>query len=542
MVWFTRSDDVRVVAGTYQFFTGSIPNAGGFEFLIESPANSTDLSDPYYAQFNQENRFINFANNLGSVGAGALQFQQKFGALTFEQTIRTAYEEIVGVAQAQAAGINVEAAIQFFLNSQSFYQAVALERVVPGGIPLDQATKIVALGSIINEAIKAGVGKYATAVTQVVADVTPDGASTLLGQSIVQGAPTTFLLTPGRDFADAQGAFRNGPENAFDFKFTSAAEIVQASSTTLTVGDALSDPSSGDTDVVQITAQGGTPLNLRSMNGLERIEIDFTTYNGGDIDMTNVKGARFLDLDGTLSNAPPNFTGIETTGITTVDASGLTSTPVGVQIIFADAIDNLGRTITGGAGNDILGGSPVADTISGGNGNDIINGFGGNDVIRGGGGDDFIITSGGSDRVVFEGTFTANGRDTLAANGGFDPGLNGDRADFTAFLGGPAVVLEVPTGTIAGTGVDATASNVIIFDNDADINTEQEIEQRVGSGAGKLAIGADRDVVVIIQNGANSQAFYVSTNAAGQVSPDDVHLVAVFEATTSADFIPFNFI
>ena len=238
----------------------------------------------------------------------------------------------------------------------------------------------------------------------------------------------------------------------------------------------------------------------------------------------------------------PNFTGIETTGITTVDASGLTSTPVGVQIIFADAIDNLCRTITGGAGNDILGGSPVADTISGGNGNDIINGFGGNDVIRGGGGDDFIITSGGSDRVVFEGTFTANGRDTLAANGGFDPGLNGDRADFTAFLGGPAVVLEVPTGTIAGTGVDATASNVIIFDNDADINTEQEIEQRVGSGAGKLAIGADRDVVVIIQNGANSQAFYVSTNAAGQVSPDDVHLVAVFEATTSADFIPFNFI
>ena len=43
MVWFTRSDDVRVVAGTYQFFTGSIPNAGGFEFLIESPTNKKNL-------------------------------------------------------------------------------------------------------------------------------------------------------------------------------------------------------------------------------------------------------------------------------------------------------------------------------------------------------------------------------------------------------------------------------------------------------------------------------------------------------------------
>jgi len=103
-------------------------------------------------------------------------------------------------------------------------------------------------------------------------------------------------------------------------------------------------------------------------------------------------------------------------------------------------------------------------------------------------------------------------------------------------------VLEVPTGTLAGTGVDATGSNVIIFDNDLDINTELEIEQRIGSGAGKLAIGADRDVVVIIQNGATSLAFYVSTNDAGQTSPDDVHLVAFFEATNSADFIPFNFI
>ena len=152
------------------------------------------------------------------------------------------------------------------------------------------------------------------------------------------------------------------------------------------------------------------------------------------------------------------------------------------------------------------------------------------------------ISSGGSDRIVFEATAAANGKDTIAANDGFSTGQNGDKADFTAFIGGPAAVLEVPTGTLVGTGVDATASNVIIFDNDADINTEQEIEQRVGSGAGKLAIGADRDVVVIIQNGANSQAFYVSTNDAGQVSPDDVHLVATFEATTSADFIPFNFI
>jgi len=542
MVWFTNAEAVRVVAGTYQFFTGSIPTAAGFEFLIESPNNAADLSDPYYAQFNTENRFINFANNLGVVGAGALQFQAEFGALTFEQTIRKAYDMIVGLTEAQAAGINTETAIQFFINSQSFYSAVARERVVPGGTPLDQATKIVALGSIINEAIKAGVGKYASAVTGLVADVTPDGASNLLGTSIVSGAGATFLLTPGQDFADAAGAFRNGPLNTFDFKFTNAAEIVQATSTTLSANDALSDPSTTDTDVVQATAQGGTQLNLRSMTNLERIEIDFTTYNGGDIIMTNVKGAKTLDLDGTLSNAPPNFLNIHTTGITTVDGSGLTSAPVGIFIDFRDAIDNLARSITGGEGNDILAGSPIGDTINGGGGADILGGFGGNDVIRGGAGADTIVSHAGVDRIVFEATAAANGKDTLVANGGFDTGPTGDKADFSAFLGGPAVVLEVPVNTVGGAGVDATASNVIIFDNDPDINTELEIEQRVGSGAGKLAIGADRDVVVIIQNGAASQAFYVSTNAAGQAGVDDVNLVATFEATNSADFVAANFV
>jgi len=42
--------NVELVAATYQFFTGNVPTSGGFTYLIDSPENPTDLTDPYYAQ------------------------------------------------------------------------------------------------------------------------------------------------------------------------------------------------------------------------------------------------------------------------------------------------------------------------------------------------------------------------------------------------------------------------------------------------------------------------------------------------------------
>jgi hypothetical protein len=543
MVWFSKQNDVRVVAGTYQFFTGSIPTAAGFEYLIESAANNTDLSDPYYAQFNQENRFINFANNLGTVGVGALAFQQEYGSLTFEQTIRKAYDEIVGIAAAQAAGIDTEAAIQFFINARGFYQTVALERL--GGVPLEQAIKIVALGSIINEAIKAGVGKYAEGVTELVADVSPDGASNLLGTSIVDSGGATFLLTIGQDFADAQGSFRNGPQNPSDFKFSSASETVTATAQTANGDDVLSDPSTGDNDVMNITASGDTPgaiLDLGTVAKVETFNAVFQNFGQQQqrMDFDGVTGAKTVDLDGTLANEL-ELIAISASGITTVDASGLISANFGINVSFGNAVDNLGRTLIGGVGNDSLGGSPVADQLSGNGGDDFLNGFGGNDVIIGGAGFDFYLGGGGSDRFGFEATAASNGEDVFGA-GGFDVGANGDIVDFLSFLKVSGVVLEVAAGTLANQGVDATGANIIIFENDPNMDDEGDLEAAVGAGVGLLNIGANRDVVVIFQTGANSQAFYVETNAAGQVGPDDVDLVATFEGVASVDFVPANFL
>jgi len=174
VVWFQQGGNVSLVAATYQFFTDRIPTADGFGYLISSTANPNDLNDLYYANFNVENRYINFASNLGTAGEGATFFDRAYGSLNFTDAVKTAYLEVMGKEL-------MGAALDFFLNAQGFYQAVAAERVVRPGVDLSDATKIVAIGSILNEAVKLGQGPYADAVEVLVADVAPDGVSYKLG-------------------------------------------------------------------------------------------------------------------------------------------------------------------------------------------------------------------------------------------------------------------------------------------------------------------------------------------------------------------------
>lgn len=178
--WASYNSDVEVVAATYQFFTGVMPSAQGFSYLIDSALNTADLNDPYYLAFNRENRFINFAGNLSSVGAGKDKFLADYGSLSFSETISKAFSAIVG--NNNVADLN--ASLNFFLSAKSYYEAVAAQRVVTPLISLDQATKIVALGSILNEATKGDIGLYGKAVASFSADVYTDAASVALGQDL----------------------------------------------------------------------------------------------------------------------------------------------------------------------------------------------------------------------------------------------------------------------------------------------------------------------------------------------------------------------
>jgi len=180
-IWTTQPENIELVASTYQFFTGGIPGEQGFEFLIDSPVNNGDLNDPFYDQFNLENAFINFANNLGSFGEGADEFALEFGNLTFAETIDIAFEEIIGSQAIINNGGNPQDSIDFFLGAFDFYADVAEERVVPDGVSFDQAVKVVAIGSILNEAFKADLGRYPDAVVEVTNDIAITGTTDLFG-------------------------------------------------------------------------------------------------------------------------------------------------------------------------------------------------------------------------------------------------------------------------------------------------------------------------------------------------------------------------
>lgn len=183
-VWKSDAKNIEIAASTYQFFTHVIPGQGGFEFLIDSNENTNDLNDPYYEQYNTENKYINFANNLGSLGEGKLEFTEKYGDLSFYETVKTAFEEIIGSQAIIDDGGDIEHALDFYIGSYDYYAQVAMERVVPSGVELSHAIKVVAIGSILNEAMKANLGRYSDAIDGVINEISTSGQTNLFEQDL----------------------------------------------------------------------------------------------------------------------------------------------------------------------------------------------------------------------------------------------------------------------------------------------------------------------------------------------------------------------
>ncbi|MBO9543517.1 hypothetical protein [Caulobacter sp.] len=152
---------------SYQFFTGKSPTQDGLAYLLGSTANPNGLNDAYYAQFNTENRYINFSANLGVEGEGAAAFAGKYGALSFSDYVASIYETIIGHAYATAAGIDAAKAIADIVSRQDALLATAKSAgMITDGMSqaqIDLALKAAAAGYLLGEAIKADVGLYAAA-------------------------------------------------------------------------------------------------------------------------------------------------------------------------------------------------------------------------------------------------------------------------------------------------------------------------------------------------------------------------------------------
>jgi hypothetical protein len=160
--------DTAVALGSYAFFTGLTPNASGLSWLVNSPVNGTDLNDPFFQALSVENRYINFAVNLGALGAGAPAFQTAYGARTFSQAVDAAYDAIIGLSAAQTAGVNTASALADIKARLPYFQQIAAQ--AGPGVNQDLATKAAAVGYILAEANKADVGLYATATNNFLID------------------------------------------------------------------------------------------------------------------------------------------------------------------------------------------------------------------------------------------------------------------------------------------------------------------------------------------------------------------------------------
>ncbi len=160
-----RADATTAVATiAYAFFTGSTPSAAGLDYLVApNGPNQTNLNSTYYQSFNLENRYINFAVNLGKLGAGAASFQSGYGGLSLFDATKKAYGVLFGGAPTDA---KVHALIDSRVDYFAYYGQDGANGI---------GTKAAMVGWLMAEAQKADIGLYARANNDYMLDLT-DGA------------------------------------------------------------------------------------------------------------------------------------------------------------------------------------------------------------------------------------------------------------------------------------------------------------------------------------------------------------------------------
>ena len=175
----------------YAFFTGATPSQGGYAYLVDPDGpNPNNLNSAYYQAFNLENRFINFAVNLGAGGEGRSKFLAEYGALSLRDATRAAYKEIFGTAPAEGKLDQILSA-ELTSGERSFNRVEYLASYGGDGVE-GLGTKAAMVGFLLAEAAKADAGTYALASNAYLVDLA-DGASFRVDIVGVYGQPEFAL-------------------------------------------------------------------------------------------------------------------------------------------------------------------------------------------------------------------------------------------------------------------------------------------------------------------------------------------------------------
>ncbi|WP_269715370.1 hypothetical protein [Caulobacter sp. NIBR2454] len=323
-----------VAALSYQFFTGKTPTAAGFDFLVNSTTNTSDLNDAYYQTFNLENRYINFSINLGVNGEGRTAFSTTYGSLSFADTVRVAYEKIIGTAQAQQAGINVQASIDNIIGRQAYFTSLAA-----AGAPAadrDLATKAAVIGYIMAEATKANVGVYVSALNNFYTDAV-DGTANFnvdlttsygtgsggAGDPGVPGGVTiNYVAATNVSLTQADTAFRSTDKN----------DVVSGAA--VNAGGATIDTAGGNDSVNVLVTGAATATVINLGAGADTLT---TTVTEGGTKTITLEGGAGLDTLNMVAGAAITTTAATGTTIAGFETINI-STAAGANTIDADAI------------------------------------------------------------------------------------------------------------------------------------------------------------------------------------------------------------
>lgn len=277
-----------VAVMSYGFFTGVTLSTGGLDYLLSPTGpNPDNLNSPYYATFNTENRYINFAKNLGAVGEGAAGFAAGYGSLSLTQTVAKAYGLIFGTAiSLDDAGALLGASVPDGRGG-AFTRADYFASYGGDGLS-GQGTKAAAVGWLLSEAAKAHTGPLYSAAQSYMTDLAADGQAQFgvnllatygAGGAYAVGGPADPGL-PGRSFtieADYQVFLSNGSHvqmvSPYGQDYSTGGNDVVTSTTGLSASNPLTNTSAGVFPVGVNLGDGNDVLNVTGGFASGRIDL-----------------------------------------------------------------------------------------------------------------------------------------------------------------------------------------------------------------------------------------------------------------------------
>jgi Ca2+-binding RTX toxin-like protein len=295
-------------------------------------------------------------------------------------------------------------------------------------------------------------------------DMTGLNANNAVASVIADGNNVTLT----KDTTVTGVTFLSGSTITVDSKGTQAVTIGQASGTA-----ALS----------ATLATGATALNVTSANKLAvGAQNTFTTA-----DLTGSTGSPTLATVNLSGANRINFVGTTLTGVTTVNASGVTATAnTGDQAVTVNVSAATGAvTFTPGAGTVNVTTGAGADAITGTAGADVFSTGAGNDTITAGAGDDTVTAAGAGNDTINLG----DGNDTVTDAGAGDDSITGGSGNDTVTTAGDGNdTLDGGEGNDTLTG---NAGNDVITGGDG-IDTLSD-----GAGNDSVTGGAGNDTLTI---------------------------------------------